>query len=77
MCMIHFIDPQSMEKSCDWHREVKENCEMIRLATSQSAEKKHDFCWESPENCEIKRKHLARISNTVWDRFKCRLLVFR
>lgn len=36
MRMIHFIDPQSMEKNYDWHREVKESWELLRYTEKQS-----------------------------------------
>ena len=61
MRMIHFVDPQGMDKNPDRPVEIKENYEM-RLMDLQSAARED--------------AHLNDESNTVWGRFKRWLLVF-
>lgn len=61
MRMIHFIDPQGMDKNPDRSAEIKENYEM-RLMDLPSAARDG--------------ARLSDGSNTVWGRFKRWLLVF-
>lgn len=61
MRMIHLRDPQGFDKNPDLPAEIKENCEM-RLIDLQSTAR---------DGARLSDK-----SNTVWGRFKRRLLAF-